>query len=144
MCIRPFLSAKRGDIVSIMAYILLLGLQIGPKWPKLSQNDPQKDPPTTVYLWPVQLYIIWRYFSHLGQEKSQNLPINGFNNSLLGLQIDSNLPWISPKMTPKQPQQYSIVVVSTTVHYLGVFRSFLGEERVETSPKLFNLDNLYI
>ena len=39
-------------------------------------------------------------------------------------------------MTPKQPQQYSIVVVRTTVHYLGAFRSFLGEEMVETSPKL--------
>ena len=39
-------------------------------------------------------------------------------------------------MTTKQPQQYSIVVVSTTVHYLGALRSFLGEERVETSPKL--------
>ena len=39
-------------------------------------------------------------------------------------------------MTPKQPQQYSVVVVSTTVHYLGALRSFLGEERVETSPKL--------
>ena len=28
-----------------------------------------------------------------------------------------------------------VVLVSTTVHYLGSFRSFLGEKRVETSPK---------
>ena len=46
-------------------------------------------------------------------------------------------------MTPNQPQQYSIILASTTIHYLGAFRSFLGEERVETSPKLFNWDNLY-
>ena len=39
----------------------------------------------------------------------------------------------------KHPQQYSIVVVSTTVQYLGPFRSFLGEERGETSPKLLIL-----
>jgi len=53
--------------------------------------------------------------------------------------------WVSkwtqngPKMTPKQPQQYSIVVVSTTVYYLGAFRSFWGEERGETRSKLLIL-----
>ena len=45
----------------------------------------------------------------------------------------------SPKMTPKHPQQYSIVVVSSTVYYLGAFRSFWGEERGETRPKLLIL-----
>ena len=31
-----------------------------------------------------------------------------------------------------------VVLVSTTVHYLGSFRSFLGEKRVETSPKFLD------
>ena len=140
MCIRPFLSAKRGDIVSIMAYILLLGLQIGPKWPKLSQNDPQKSPPTTVYLWPVQLYLIWRYFSHLGQEKSQNLPINGFNNSLLGLQMESNLPWIPPKWLPNTPTvlyscgQYSCKLFGG-IHVIFGWRKWCNQ------TKILNFDN---
>ena len=69
MCIWPFLSTKKGEIVPIMANICLLGLQIGQKWPKLSQNDPPKTPPTIVYLWPVQLYIIWGYLGHFGPEK---------------------------------------------------------------------------
>ena len=42
-------------------------------------------------------------------------------------------------MTLKHPQQYSIVVVSTTVYYFGAFRSFWGEEWGETRPKLLFL-----
>ena len=42
-------------------------------------------------------------------------------------------------MTPKHPQKYSIVVVSTTAHYLGAKRSFWGEEKGETSLKLLIL-----
>jgi len=42
-------------------------------------------------------------------------------------------------MTPKQPQQYSIVVVSTTVNYLGAFMSFLGEENGVTRQKFLIL-----
>ena len=44
-----------------------------------------------------------------------------------------------PKMTPKHPQQHSMVVVSATVYYFAAFRSFLGEERGETRPKLLIL-----
>ena len=72
----------------------------------------------------------------LDQKKGPKQSKNGFNNLLLGLKINSKFVPNRPKMTPKHPQQYSIVVVSTTVHYLGALRSFLGEERVETSPKL--------
>ena len=46
-----------------------------------------------------------------------------------------------PKMTPKHAQQYSIVVVSTTVHYLGAIRSFWGDEKGETSPSVFTKIN---
>ena len=44
-----------------------------------------------------------------------------------------------PKMTTKWPQQYSMVVVSTTGHYLGAIRTILGEERGKTSPKFLIL-----
>ena len=42
-------------------------------------------------------------------------------------------------MTPKQPQKNSVVVISTTAHYLGAKRSFWGEEKGETSLKLLIL-----
>ena len=45
----------------------------------------------------------------------------------------------SPKMTSKPPQQYSIVMVSTTVNYLGAFMSFLGEENGVTKQKFLLL-----
>ena len=44
-----------------------------------------------------------------------------------------------PKMTLKHPQQYSIVMVSTTVNYLGAFMSFLGEENGVTKQKFLLL-----
>ena len=109
---------------------------MGSKCTKSPQNWPQRLPPGTAYFGSVSLYIIWVYFGHFGPQKGPKQSKNGFNNLLLGLKINSKFVPNCPKMTPKQPQQYSIVVVLTTVHYLGAFRSFLGEEMVETSPKL--------
>ena len=37
-------GSHQGEIAYIMAKILLLGLLIGPKWPKLSQYGPQRLP----------------------------------------------------------------------------------------------------
>ena len=45
----------------------------------------------------------------------------------------------SRKMTSKPPQQYSIVIVSTTVNYLGAFMSFLAEENGVTKQKFLIL-----
>ena len=39
------------------------------KWPKLPPKLPSKAPPTTVYSWPVKLYIFWVYLGHFGPEK---------------------------------------------------------------------------
>ena len=109
---------------------------MGSKCTKSPQNWPQRLPPGTAYFGSVSLYIIWGYFGHFVSEKGVKLAPNW--PQLLAVWLLNGLQFVpkGPKMTPKQPQQYSIVVVSTTVHYLGAFRSFLGEERVETSPKL--------
>ena len=78
------------------------------------------------------LGVFWSFLSEKGVKSAPNWP------QLLAVWLLNGLKFVpkGPKMTPKQPQQYSIVVVSTTVHYLGAFRSFLVEESVETSPKL--------
>ena len=113
---------------------------MGSKWPpkstKAPNNLPLRLPPGSVYLWSVPLYIILGNLSHFGLEKGVKSAPNW--PQLLAVWLLNGLKFVpkGPKMTPKQPQQYSIVVVSTTVHYLGAFRSFLVEESVETSPKL--------
>ena len=144
MCTRPFLWAKRDEFVSIMTKILLLGLLIDPKWPKLSQNGPQRPPPTTVYLWPVQLYIIWGYLGHLGLERGLKSAPKWFQLLAIGPQNGLKFALNSPKMTLKHPQQYSLVVVSSTVHYFVAVRSFLGAKCLLKSIWLrkFNLKSL--
>ena len=130
------MSAKGGEIVLIMAKILLLGLQLGSKWQKLSQNCHLRDPNYYLFKASAAVHFLGLFLAILDQKKGQNQSKNGLNNLLLGLKINSKFVPNGPKMTPKQPQQYSIVVVSTTVHYLGAFRSFLGEEWGETRPEL--------
>ena len=44
-----------------------------------------------------------------------------------------------PQNDSQTPQQYSIVVVSTTVNYWGAFRSFFGEENGVTRQKFLIL-----
>ena len=77
MCIRPFFVCKKGVKLSPkwrkFVYWASKKAQNGPKWPKLCQNDPPKAPPTIVYLWPVQLYIIQGYLGHFGPEKGPKL-----------------------------------------------------------------------
>ena len=84
----------------------------------------------------MQQYIIWGYLGHFGPEKGLKTVLKWLYElafePLNGLKFAKN----DPKMTPKHHQKYSIDMVSTTVYYLGAFRSFWGEERGETRPKL--------
>ena len=114
---------------------LAIGPPTRPQMAKIIPELPPKGPPTTMYLRPVQLYITWGYFWPFWTRKRAQ--ISQWLQSL-AIRLPNWLIFVpnGPKMNHKPPQQYSIFVVSTTVHYLGVFRSFLGEERVETSPKL--------
>ena len=87
---------------------------------------------------PVKQYIIWGYLGNFGQKKGVKSVLKWLQELALGPPNGLKFTVNGPKMTPKHPQQYSIVVVSTTV-YLGVFSSFWVEERGETRPKLLIL-----
>ena len=136
MCIRLFLAAKRGEIVPIIAKEKIIWPPNGPKIALITPEWPPKAPPSTVCWWPVQQYIIWGYLGHFGQEKGVKSVLKWLQEFAFGPPNGLKFALNGPKMTPKCPQQYSIVVVSTTVYYLGAFRSFWGEERGETRSKL--------
>ena len=87
----------------------------------------------------MQQYIIWGNLGHFGPEKGVKLLLKWLQELSFGSQNGLKFALNGPKMTPKQPQQYSIVVVSTTVYFLGALMSFSGEERGEIRPKLFIL-----
>ena len=76
MCTRPFLCAKMGEIVSIMAKILLLGLLIGPKWPKLSQYGPQRHPHCCVLMTSATVHnlgVFWPFWARKRAEISPKM-----------------------------------------------------------------------
>ena len=106
---------------------------------QITQELSPKAPQSTVCCWPVQQNIILVYFLLFGREKGVKSDLKWLLWlafwPLNGLKLAPNCP----KMTPKHAQQYSIVVVSTTVHYLGALRWFWGDEKGKTSPKLLIL-----
>ena len=87
----------------------------------------------------MEQYIIWGYLGHFGPENGVKSVLKWLQEFAFGPPNGLKFALNGPKMTPKYPQQYSIVVVSTTVYYLGAFRSFWGEERGETRSKLLIL-----
>ena len=96
------------------------------------------------HVWSAPLYLILGGFRPFWV---RNQPQKGFNSLLFGFQIDSNLSQMAPKL-PQNDSQTTLTVLYSCgtlfVHYLGAFRSFLGEERVENQPKTLNFVNIHV
>ena len=76
MCTRPFLCAKMGEIICKMARILLLGLLLGPKWPKLSQNGPKGSPNCCVPMTSATVHnfgVFWQFLARTRAEISPKM-----------------------------------------------------------------------
>ena len=67
--------------------------------------------------------------SHFGPKKGVKKVLKWLQEITFEPQNGLKFALNNPKMTLKCPQQYSIVMVSTTVYYFGAFRSFLAAKR---------------
>ena len=118
-------------------------------WPKMAQNGPkwlQKAPPSTVWLYPGLMYLIWGPFTHFWDTKTAKIaselahflyfnfkPSGGWGTHLVSLKLIFFCifgPYRVPQVSKKLPSTYHIfggkpfferttVILSLTSVHLG-------------------------